>query len=174
MVSGRPVLVNKSIAAQTSIFKSTVQGSNQTISGATPYSWPAWTGNPSCRIDFTLSSVNGSWPSEIDLTVRSGDGDLTMLVFQPSQSIVALNRSQCGKTPISDTAWNTVRLAVCDFNAPVSVSVFVDLGSVEVFLNGGEQAISALITTPSDATGVALAASGGSAAISNLQIASLS
>lgn len=174
IVSGRPVLVNKSITAQTSIFKSTVQGSNQTISGVTPYSWPSWTGNPSCRIDFTLSSVNGSWPSEIDLTLRSGDGDLTKLVFQPSQSIVALNRSQCGKAPISDAAWNTVRQAVCDFSAPVSVSVFVDSGSVEVFLNGGEQAISTLITTPSDTTGVALSASGGSAAISSLQIASLS
>jgi sucrose-6-phosphate hydrolase SacC (GH32 family) len=53
--------------------------------------------------------------------------------------------------------------------APLSVSVFIDAGSVEIFVNDG-LALSGLITTPTDATGLSLTTSGGNAGISKLVV----
>lgn len=168
-VNGNPVLLSTPIAGQNAAYRSTVPGTDQTISDTVPYNWPAGLSSYSGRIDFMLSPVNGSWAGEIDLTVRSGDNDLTRVGFKPAGKIVFLDRSKCGSPPKSDTAWNAQRQASCDFGAPLTVSVFIDAGSVEVFINDG-LALSGLITTPTDATGLSLTTSGGNAGISKLVV----
>ena len=168
-VNGNPVLLSMPIVGQNAAYQSTAQGTDQTISDAVPYNWPAGLSSYSRRIDFMLSTVNGSWASEIDLTVRSGDNDSTRVGFKPTENIVFLDRSKCGTPPKSDTAWNTQRQAPCDFSVPVSVSVFIDACSVEVFVNNG-LALSGLITTTTDATGLSLTTSSGNAGISKLVV----
>jgi levanase len=168
-VNGASVLLNMPIASQSSVFQSTSPGTDQTISDAVAYQWPAGLNTYSCQIDLTLSSESGSWAGEIDLAVRSGGNDVTRVGFKPAAHIVFLDRSKCGTAPKSDAAWNSRRQAPCDFAAPVSMSVFIDAGSIEVFVNGG-RALSELITTPSDATGLSLTASGGSARVSKLVV----
>lgn len=168
-VNGIPLLLKVPIPGQNAAFQSTTQDTDQTISEAVAYQWPAGLHSYSGRIDFTVSAVNGLWAGEIDLTVRSGNDDLTRVGFKPAGNIVFLDRSKCGTPPKSGAAWNTQRQAPCDFTAPVSVSVFADAGSVEVFVNGG-LALSGLITTPSDATGLSLTTSGGNAGVSKLVV----
>ena len=168
-VNGNPVLLSMPIAGQNAAYQSTAQGTDQTISDAAPYNWPAGLSSYSGRVDFMLTPVNGSWASEIDLTVRSGDKDLTRVGFRPAGNTVFMDRSKCGSPPKSDTAWNARRQAPCDFGSALSVSVFVDAGSVEVFVNDG-LALSGLITTPTDATGLSLTTSGGNAGISKLVV----
>ena len=168
-VNGNPMLLSMPIAGQNAAFQFGAQGTDQTISDAAPYNWPAGLSSYSGRIDFMLSPVNGTWASEIDLTVRFGDNDLTRVGFRPAGNIVFLDRSKCGSPPKSDSAWNALRQASCDFSAPLSVSVFIDAGSVEVFISDG-LALSGLITTPTDATGLSLSTSGGSAGISKLVV----
>jgi levanbiose-producing levanase len=169
VVNGSTVLLNMPVAAQDNVFQATVGGTNQTISDSAPYKWPVWSNNYSSRIDFTISPVSGTWPSAINLSVRSGNGYATVLSFKPSANLVVLNRSNCGPAPVSDAVWNGQRQASVDFSNVVSVSLYLDANSIEVFLNGGT-ALSGLIMAPSDATGLSLSASGGSAVISNLTI----
>lgn len=170
-VNGLPVLVNQPLSAESGVFPSTAQGADQTISDGVPYQWPTWQAIPSYNLDFTLSAQDGSWPTTIQLLVRTGNGDSTSINFDPTDGLVSIDRSQCGPAPKSDTAWNSPRQATCNFGSPIAVSVFVDTGSVEIFLNG-QAAISALITTPPSATGMGLTAKGGSVAVSNLVLRS--
>ena len=163
-------LLMSPISAQDGVFKTTVTGTNQTISDSVSYSWPSGAANVSSRIDFTLSPVGGRWPSAVNLTVRSGDGYLTQLGFAPGQSQATLARNNSGPVPLTGSAWSNNYTAPCNFSAAVTVSVFIDATSIEVFLNGGQSVMSALITAPSDAVGLNLTAVGGSAAISNMTI----
>lgn len=169
MVNGKPDLLNLPIAAQDSAFQAAKQGTDQIISDTHPYNWPAEMSNYSYAIDFTLSQVNSVWPSEVDLDVRCGVNDLTRVGFRPASNLIFLDRSKTGHPPKADSAWNTQRQVACDFRFPVTVRVFVDAGSVEVFVNG-KWSLSGLITAPTDATGIRLTSSGGSAKISRLAI----
>ncbi len=168
-VNGLPVLLNLPLNAEDSVFSSSIEGTDQTISDGVPYQWPTWQKSPSYKLDFTVSSDGGSWPTAMQLLVRAGSGESTAINFEPETGGVSLDRSKCGPAPNSDSAWSSSRQAACDFASPVLVSVFVDTGSVEVFLNG-MAAMSALITTPPDITGLALTATGGSAEIYNVVI----
>lgn len=168
-VNGTSVLSNMPIVGQNAVFQSTSVGTDQTISDAVAYQWPAGLNTYSCRIDITFAPGNESWAGEIDLVVRSSENLVTRVGLKPAAKIVFLDRSKCGTAPKSDATWNSQRQAPCDFAAPVSMSVFIDAGSIEVFVNNG-RALSGLITSPSDATGLSLTASGGSAGVSKLVV----
>jgi levanase len=171
-VNGSAILINTPIAAQKSVFTSSVQASDQTISDSVSYNWPTISNNGSCLLSFTLSSNNGAWPTSVTLSVRRGDAYQTQIAFFPGTGNVSLNRSKCGPVVVVDGVWEGTYKVRCDFSAPVTVSVYVDMGSVEVFLNGGAAVMSCLITAPATATTLALTASGGSASISDMVIQS--
>jgi levanbiose-producing levanase len=169
-LNGVTTLLMSPVSAQDGVFKTTVTGTNQTISDSVSYYWPSGANSGSSRIDFTLSPVGGAWPSAINLAMRAGDGYLTQLSFAPVKSQAALARNNSGPVPLSGSAWSNTYAAPCNFSAAVTVSIFIDANSIEVFLNGGQSVMSALITAPSDAIGLNLTAVGGSAAISNMTI----
>ena len=170
--SGTAILFNTPVSNQDGVFGSEVEGADQTISDSVPYSWPSWSNSAACYVDFTISPDGGSWPDAVYFSVRGGDGYFTQVGFEPGASNAFLKRDLCGPAPVDDSAWNANRNVPCDFSSPVAVSVFVDAGSVEVFLNGGRIAISAQITAPMDATGLNLTTTSGSARISNVSIRS--
>jgi levanbiose-producing levanase len=174
MLNGAVTLLMSPISAQGGVFKATVTGTNQTISDSVSYSWPSGATNISSRIDFTLSPVGGVWPSAINLAMRSVDGYLTQLGFAPGQSQTTLARNNSGPVPLSGSAWSNSYAAPCNFSGAVKVSIFIDANSIEVFLNGGQSVMSALITAPSDAVGLNLTAVGGSATISDMTIRTMS
>lgn len=170
MVNGTPILFNTPLAWQNNVLPTLVSGTDQVISDAAAYAWPAWSNDYSCRIDFTISTVDGSWQGAAYISVRGGDGFFTQVGFEPGSNNAFLKRYLGGPAPKNDSAWNDQRNVPCDFSAPVHVSIFVDAYSIEVFLNGGRISISGLITAPLNATGLNLTTSAGSALISNLSI----
>jgi levanbiose-producing levanase len=167
-VNGSSVLIHTPIVAQNTVFTATAQGTNQTISDSASYNWPSVSNGATCRIDFTLSPNNGAWPTSISLSVRGGDGYLTQIGFAPGAGSVSLNRAKSGPVVVADGVWEGTYKVICDFFGPVAVSVFIDTGSVEVFLNSGAAVMSCLITAPADATTLNLVASGGGAQVSQL------
>jgi levanbiose-producing levanase len=52
----------------------------------------------------------------------------------------------------------------------VTVSIFLDAGSIEVFINDGDSVLSELINAPWDATSLNLNASGGSVRVSEVRV----
>jgi len=73
------------------------------------------------------------------------------------------------------TAWQQDRSVSCDLSTgTATISLFIDSGSVEVFLNDGAASMSELITAPVTATGLQLSASGGRVTVSNVVVRQMS
>ena len=173
-VNGTAILFNEPLPALDGVFNFQVTGSAQIIGDPVAYQWPDWSNSAVCRVDFTASPVNGSWPSSFYFSARSRPDCFTQVGFEPGSSNAFLKRDTCGGTPpTSDSAWTANRNVPCDFSGDVTVSVLIDTGSIEIFLNGGRVAISSLITAPLDATGLNLTAFGGSVQISDVRILSM-
>jgi len=174
VVNGIPVLLNSPVPAINTVFTSVTTGSNQIISDSMAYKFPAWNPSAASRIDFTLSPTNGKWPAAVFLSVRGGSNYFTQIAFDMGKHNVFIKRDTGGPAPVGDSLWSNNYNAPFDFDAPVKVSVLVDAGSIEVFLNGGQVSMSELITAPISATSLNLTDAGGSASISGLTIRSVS
>lgn len=176
---GAVTLSDAPLTAEQTVFSSPVTGPSQTISDGTPYHWPTWSGSYAFQINFTLSPGSAGWPSLVALCVRMDTPYYTEIGFHPATSNVYLNRAMSGLSPVNDGIWNNLYNATCDFSGPLNVSVLVDAGSVEVFVNGvstgsATLALSGLITAPANAVGLSLVAISGSATISNMTITNAS
>jgi levanbiose-producing levanase len=169
LLDGTAILQNRPVESVRSLPGANILGKQQTISDERDYDWPKGAAQTCCWIDLTMSAVNGSWPESISLSLR-GDGYSTQLGFKPVSGVAFLDRERCGPIPKEGDAWKARRPVSCDYHKPVSVSIFLDVGSIEVFLNDGESTISALLTAPLDATALRLTATGGQVSISKVKI----
>jgi levanbiose-producing levanase len=95
---------------------------------------------------------------------------MTHLEFNPAARNMLLDRGRCGPIPKEGDAWKTRRSVQCNFTSSLSVSIFLDVGSIEVFLNDGAPTMSALLTAPLDATALQLTVIGGQVGVSSVKI----
>jgi levanase len=174
LVNGQPILLNRPIDAVRPLFSASVLGKQQIVHDGHDYAWPMGASQTCCWIELTMSPVSGSWPEAISLSVRGGGGYSTQLGFKPSSGNAFLDRERCGPIPKEGDAWSARRFVPCDYAKPVSVSIFLDAGSIEVFLNDGESTMSALLTAPLDADGLRLTATGGQVLISKVEVKQIS
>lgn len=159
------------IAAQNSVFQTAVIGTDQTITDGSDYVWPAGAEIVAGRIDLTLSRVGADWPSGAWLSVRGGDGYFTQIGFELRDNRLFVKRDTSGPNAPDHAAWRQNRSIPCDAaGGRVTVSVFLDTGSIEVFVNDGDGVLSERITAPSNAARLNLNASGGSLRVSEVRI----
>jgi levanase len=170
LVNGKPVLQNRPVDSVRSLFSTAIRGKEQIVSDKQEYFWPSGVEQACCWIDLTMSPVDGSWPESIVMSVRGGSGHSTRLAFDPRSGNLSLDREQCGPIPKQGEAWRVRRSVPCDYTKPVLVSIFLDVGSIEVFLDDGASTISALLTAPLDATAMELTAKAVQVGISKVQI----
>ncbi len=164
-------LFSTPIPAQNASFTRTISGSDQTIAPGSDYIWPADAEIVAGRIDLTLGRVGIEWPGGAWLSVRGGDGYFTQIGFELRDNRVFVKRDTSGPNAPDTGAWQQNRSAPCDLTGGVAkVSVFLDTGSVEVFLNDGEGVLSELITAPLNAISLNLNANGGSLRVSDVRI----
>jgi levanase len=174
VVNGVETLINSPLPALNSVFTATVNGTDQVISDATVYSFPTWANTPASRIDFTITQQNGAWPGAIFVSLRGGGGYFTQLTFDFGKQNIFLFRADGGPQPTTDAAWVNNSNAPFTYPQPtLTVSILLDVNSIEIFINGGQISISSLITAPLDATSLGMNLAGGSALISNLTIHSV-
>jgi levanbiose-producing levanase len=168
---GTPHLRMTSISMQDSVFESALAGTDQTITDGSDYAWPDGGGVVAGRIDLTLSRVGANWPGGAWLSVRGRDGFFTQIGFELRDNQVFLKRDTSGPAAPDSAAWRQNRSVQCEAGGgKVTVSVFLDAGSIEVFVNDGDGVLSELITAPSNATGLNLNVSGGSLRVSEVRI----
>lgn len=169
--TGTPRLRMSPIAAQNGAFQRVVTGTDQTITDGSDYVWPANAGIVAGRIDLTLTRVGTDWPGGAWLSVRGGEGYFTQIGFELRDNRIFVKRDTSGPNGANNVAWRQNRSVPYDAaSGTVTVSLFLDVGSIEVFVNGGEGVISELIAAPSSATGLNLNASGGSLRVSEVRI----
>ena len=170
LVEGTAIVRNRPVDAVRLLFSATILGKQQIVADGHDYAWPNGAAQTCCRIDLTMSPVSGSRPKAISLSVRGGAGYSTQLGFNPGSGNAFLDRERCGPIPKEGDAWNSRRSVPCDFTKPFSISIFLDAGSIEVFLNNGESSMSALLTAPLDANALKLSATGGQVSISKVKV----
>jgi levanbiose-producing levanase len=172
-VGSVPRLLSTSLGAQNGVFDRSVAGTDQTIAEGTDYVWPTGAEAAAARIDLTLTRVGTTWPSGLWLSVRGGDGFFTQIGFDLRNNKAFTNRHSSGPNAPDSAAWRQDRSVACDFSSGIAtISLFIDSGSVEVFLNDGAATMSTLITASMTASGLQLNAAGGSVRVSGVTIAS--
>ena len=105
------------------------------------------------------------------IAVRKDDEFDTKFVFIPHDHIVSLNRERSGPNVPDVDAWRQSRRVACDFTkGSVKVGLFIDSGSVELFLDDGTATMSALITAPLSARRLQLSASNARVKVSGVTV----
>ncbi|WP_345751477.1 GH32 C-terminal domain-containing protein [Microbacterium rhizophilus] len=120
------------------------------------------------RIRLTLEPGAG----QSGITVRGGDGKGTRIGYDAATHSVFIDRSRSGLIP-SDRFTQPSRTPVRLIDGKVSFDILVDTGSVEVLVNGGEQAFSEFIYPDASQTAVSLFSTEGSAKIETVSVAPL-
>ena len=170
-IGGVPRLRMTPLAGQNGVFRQVLTGTDQTIADGSDYAWPAGTGVVAGRIDLTLSRAAAGWPGGAWLSVRGGDGFFTQVGLEFRDNRLFVKRDTSGPNPPDSGAWRQNRSAACDFTGGVArISVFVDAGSIEVFVNDGEAVLSELFNAPMSAKAVSLNVAGGSLYVSNVRV----
>lgn len=166
-------LLSTPLAEQNGAFDHMVAGTDQVISEGADYMWPSGAGFFAGRIDLTLTRVGDSWPTGLWLSVRGGGGYFTQVGLQLRDNAVFLKRDRSGPNAPDVDAWTKTRTAGCDFtDGTATISLLVDAGSIEVFVNEGAAVLSELITAPLNSTELHLNTAGGSVGVSDVTIRS--
>ncbi|NCC42415.1 MAG: glycoside hydrolase family 32 protein [Clostridia bacterium] len=112
-------------------------------------------------IDLTLE-INTSDCDEFTLLLAKNDRFSTRVSYDTAQNVLTFDRSESGL--IRDCAM-TRQLQPSDHDGVLKLRVLMDLYSIEVFVNDGEQALTSLIFTPLEAEDIQLSLTQGSAPV---------
>jgi len=166
-----PRLFSTPLPAQNDVFTHAVHGTDQTIAEGNNYIWPADAGSLAGRIDLTLTRIGSNWPSGVWLSVRGGGGYFTQIGLELSDNRTFIKRDTSGPGAPDSDAWRKNRSLPCDFSDGIAkISLFIDTGSVELFLNEGAATLSELINARIIDIALDLSASGGSVRVSQVSL----
>ena len=107
--------------------------------------------------DLTLTVTPEAGCRTFTVKLAADAGHCTTLTYEPRTRRLTLDRSQAGFHQ------DIVHIRSCTVRGEsetLSLRILLDRNSVEVFINGGEQTMTACIYTPPEADGIAFAADG--------------
>jgi beta-fructofuranosidase/levanase len=104
-------------------------------------------------------------PMELEFTLEEGDGlagvklyasqDLATIVsVDRERGLVIVDRTHSGQAAFHPKFTNAQKAPLLRKDGPISLHLFVDTSSVEVFVNDGERVLSSLIFPTKDQTGI--------------------
>lgn len=97
--------------------------------------------------DMTAEVIGGEY-SEFSIHVACGKEEYTRLTYDRRKHIFEIDRENSGFTK---DVIGLRRSKVSDYQGKIKIRAILDLYSVEVFINDGEQALSMLVFTPEEA-----------------------
>lgn len=106
-------------------------------------------------LDLTLRLQAQGGP--FTLKIAQDDSHFTAFIFQPDDNLLTLDRS-CSGLPNGQALSRTI--PVRSRGGLLDLRLVLDRFSVEAFVNGGEQALSATLYTPQEASGISFQAQG--------------
>ena len=106
---------------------------------------------------------------EVAVLVRKGEEEQTVIGYARAERTLFLDRSRSGITDFDAGFGEVKKWTIAGDGTRLRLHVFVDRSSVEVFVNGGEAYVAAVIFPPPDSRGIEITCSGGAARLRSLR-----
>ena len=124
--------------------------------------------------DIRLES--GVMKAEIDVSdgggflyrLRAGNGQHTDIKYSPVSGLLTVDRANSGAMPFSGFG-SAFSASVKPIDGKISLEVFIDWGSIEVFANGGRAVCTALIYPDRESDGIEFYAVGGDVTVKHFE-----
>ncbi|MDE7153297.1 MAG: DUF4980 domain-containing protein [Muribaculaceae bacterium] len=150
--------------------KKTVSAKSKSF-GAKPHSFQLPASNDGvCEI---LLTVNSEKADSVLMTLSNAKGEKVDLIFDPAASTVSFDRTQSGLTDFNQDFATRTFAPTLRKNRVLSLRIFIDRSSIEVFDGEGNFVITNLVFPTEPYTTLSLSADGGKAQLESLEIYSI-
>lgn len=110
-----------------------------------------------CDVTVEIEPVGSQEYEKFEMKIASGNQHYTKLTYKPRSSILKIDRSHAGS--MRDIVHER-KCHVANRNGKLKLRILLDRFGVEVFVNDGQQVLSAAIHTPMSANGITFAVEG--------------
>lgn len=121
-----------------------------------------WERDVSEAMEIVMNIQPGS-ATECGIRVHSGEREQTTIGYDAGSGVMFVDRTRSGRTDFSPEFPGRYGAPLAPVGGTVTLRVFLDTSSVEVFGNDGDAVVSSLILPTSDRTGLEFYALGGEA-----------
>lgn len=147
--------------------KTAVNVSNKSVGRkAREFSLPA-ANNGACEIVLDLDCRKAD---AVNITIANNEGEFVTLKYNPSDHTLAFDRCKSGMVDFSQDFPVVTVAPTFENNKKVSLRIFIDRSSMEVFTNHGKSVMTNLVFPTKPYSIISVSADGGNARIENLKI----
>lgn len=122
------------------------------------------------RLDVTLTPKSAT---DFGVNVRTGNGEQTAIGYDTVNGQLYLDRTKSGNVGFNASFPSIERANLPLKNGKLSLQIYVDWSSVEVFANGGRVAITDQIFPDAASNGIQVFAKGGKALVNQLKVSAM-
>lgn len=133
---------------------------------AVSYPLPAANG----RVCEILVDVNARKSSKINLTLANNAGEKVVMLYDVAAHTLSFDRRESGIVDFSQDFPAVTVAPTFEENGKISLRIFIDKSSIEVFGNDGRFAMTNLVFPENPYTSLSISSTGGNARIDNLKI----
>lgn len=117
-----------------------------------------------------LLDIDSRKAASVDITISNNDGESAILGYDAKAHTLSFDRRRSGLTDFSQDFPTVTTAPTFETDGKLSLRIFIDRSSIEVFGNGGKTVMTNLVFPTVPYSSVSVSAKGGNARIENLKI----
>lgn len=117
-----------------------------------------------------LLDIDSRKAGSVDITISNNDGESALLCYDAKAHTLSFDRRRSGLTDFSQDFPTVTTAPTFETDGKLSLRIFIDRSSIEVFGNGGKTVMTNLVFPTEPYSSVSVTADGGNARIENLKI----
>lgn len=117
-----------------------------------------------------LLDIDSRKAGSVDITISNNDGESALLYYDAKAHTMSFDRRRSGLTDFSQDFPTVTTAPTFETDGKLSLRIFIDRSSIEVFGNGGKTVMTNLVFPTVPYSSVSVSAKGGNARIENLKI----
>lgn len=117
-----------------------------------------------------LLDIDSRKAGSVDITISNNGGESALLCYDAKAHTLSFDRRRSGLTDFSQDFPTVTTAPTFETNGKLSLRIFIDRSSIEVFGNGGKTVMTNLVFPTVPYSSVSVSAKGGNARIENLKI----
>lgn len=117
-----------------------------------------------------LLDIDSRKAGSVDITISNNDGESALLCYDAKAHTLSFDRRRSGITDFSQDFPTVTTAPTFETDGKLSLRIFIDRSSIEVFGNGGKTVMTNLVFPTVPYSSVSVSAKGGNTRIENLKI----